>query len=119
MRTLMLTSLVLAMATSVNAQILNGAAPAPRSVQCVAAFELMQRAAPNWATQVSVQHAWTAWSQQAAQLSQTGGVDYGTQVNREMTDLAERLPNEAQLLSSRAMQCVADAPVGPRPRLRR
>jgi len=87
-----------------------GNGPAPRSVECIAAFELMDRAAPNWTQQASVQVAWQGWEIEAVRLTRRTNVDFGTQINREMTTLADRTSSDPNTLSRRAVQCVADAP---------
>ena len=83
---------------------------APRSVECIAAFELMDRAAPNWTQQSSVQVAWQGWEIEAVRLTRRTNVDFGTQINREMTALADRTSSDPNTLSRRAVQYVADAP---------
>ncbi len=83
---------------------------APRSVECVAAFELMQRAAPDWTRQTSVQTAWQNWQTEAIDLTLRKHVDFDTQVSREMTALADQLALDPNTLSRRALNCVADAP---------
>ena len=101
-----------AMAVLGSAQAESGltAAPAPQSIECVAAFELMNRAAPNWTRQTNVQIAWQGWQGQATRLARSTDVDYGTQINRAMTTLADQLTLDPNLLSRRVMQCVADIP---------
>lgn len=107
MRSLVLASAALITTAGVNAQT---EAPAPRSVECIAAFEIMDRAAPSWTKQQSVQTAWQGWEGQALRLMDRANVDFGTQINREMTALAAKTVEQPDLLSKRAIQCVAEAP---------
>lgn len=110
-KTAILIAVALATAISAQAESWHDKAPAPRSVECVAVFELMDRAAPNWTRQVSVQSAWQSWQGEAVRLSSRAQVDFGTQISREMTSLADQLTLDPNVLSRRALQCVADAPV--------
>ncbi|MEM1086703.1 MAG: hypothetical protein AAGH90_03170 [Pseudomonadota bacterium] len=84
-------------------------APAPRAVQCVSVFEIMDRAAPSWSAQTEVQRARLTWRSSATHLAQRTGVDYGTQVNREMTRLADLSAKRPNILSGLALECLAEA----------
>ena len=103
-------SITIAASLIASAAAYADSAPAPRSVECIAAFELMERAAPNWTRQTSVQVAWQGWETEAVRLTRRTNVDFGTQINREMTALADRTSSDPNTLSRRAVQCVADAP---------
>ncbi|MEM8617004.1 MAG: hypothetical protein AAGF20_08725 [Pseudomonadota bacterium] len=83
---------------------------APRAIQCVALFEIMDRAAPNWVAQASVQTAWQKWEKAALTLSHRHGVDFGEQVNQEMVKLADDAVSHPGRLSARAVACIADGP---------
>ena len=107
MRSLVIVAAALIITAGVSAQT---EAPAPRSVECIAAFEIMDRAAPSWTRQQSVQTAWQGWEGQALRLMDRANVDFGTQINREMTALAANTDEQPELLSKRALECVADAP---------
>lgn len=86
-------------------------APAPRAVQCVSVFEIMDRAAPNWMAQPSVQLAKRSWQDQAEMLSVQNEVDYGTQLNREMVRLADASSENPDILANIALNCLAEAKV--------
>jgi len=105
-----LIAITVATLNTAHAQRWQDQAPAPRSVECVAAFELMQRAAPDWSRQASVQAAWQGWQTEAIKLSQRAQVDFDTQISREMTALAGLLTLDPNTLSRHALNCVADAP---------
>ena len=83
--------------------------PAPRSVQCSAAFELMQRAAPDWASQHTVQSAREFWRADLGQLAARAGLDAETQIASEMVDMAEASISNPGIITDTAMQCVGDA----------
>lgn len=86
-------------------------APAPRAVQCVSVFEIMDRAAPKWMAQPSVQQAQRSWQDQAERLSVQSEVDYGTQLNREMVRLANLSAQNPDSLSALAVNCLAEAEI--------
>lgn len=83
--------------------------PAPRAVQCVSVFEIMDRAAPNWMLQKNVQAAKRAWQAEARALSRRAEVDFGTQINREMVRLADLSAQKPDTLSKLALNCFAEA----------
>lgn len=85
-------------------------APAPRAIECSAAFELMSRAAPRWSSEPAVREARAAWAGHVNVVSRQAGVDARTQVNQEMSRIAEATVSNPQILSALAMQCIADAP---------
>lgn len=82
----------------------------PQSIQCVAAFELMHRAAPNWTRQSTAQSAWQSWDSIARDLTSQAQVDLNEQVQREMETLANQTATVPEKLSQTAIKCVADAP---------
>jgi hypothetical protein len=110
MRILSLVLLATTTATAANAgtPVRNG--PSPQSISCVAAFELMHRAAPNWTRQPAVQQAWQSWEGIALDLTSQARVDFGEQVQREMETLANQTQSTPNALSQSAMKCIADAP---------
>lgn len=110
MRVLCLSFVAIVAAHSAIAETTPPEAPAPRSIECIAAFEIMDRAAPNWTQQDSVLTAWQGWEGQALRLVDRANVDFGTQINREMTSLAASTVEQPELLSERALRCVAEAP---------
>lgn len=83
--------------------------PAPRSVQCSAAFELMQRAAPEWSGQYVVQSAREFWRTDLGTLVARAGLDAETQIASEMVDMAEASIANPGVITDTAMQCVGDA----------
>lgn len=83
--------------------------PAPRAVQCVSVFEIMDRAAPNWMAQKNVQAAKQAWQAEAQALSNDTEVDFGTQINREMVRLADVSAQNPDITSKLALNCLAEA----------
>lgn len=110
MRILFFALLATATAMSANANSPVRSGPSPQSFSCVAAFELMHRAAPNWARQSAVQDAWQSWEGIALNLSAQAKVDFGEQVQREMETLANQTQTSPNALSQNAMKCIADAP---------
>ncbi|MEO1642067.1 MAG: hypothetical protein AAFR74_01940 [Pseudomonadota bacterium] len=106
MKTLALSAAILAATLMANAE---QQAPAPRAVECVSVFEIMRRAAPNWMKQTRVQAAKQAWQIDAQNLSRKAEVDFGTQINREMTRLADISAQSPDTLSKLALNCFAEA----------
>lgn len=84
--------------------------PAPRAVQCSAAFELMAQAAPSWSSQTPVIEARAAWASHVNTISSDHGAAPREQVNREMALMADALANAPSDLADLAAACVADAP---------
>lgn len=82
----------------------------PQSIQCVAAFELMHRAAPNWTRQPAAQDAWQSWDSIAQDLTAQAKVSLNEQVQREMETLANKTTTAPEKLSRTAIKCVAEAP---------
>ena len=87
--------------------------PAPRAIQCSAAFELMSRAAVQWSQQTDVMDARLAWAEYVNQIAQDNGADAGEQVSNEMDLLASTLADNPSELAELAVNCVVDAPVLP------
>ena len=84
--------------------------PAPRAIQCSAAFELMSRAAVQWSQQADVIDARLAWAGYVNSISLENGADAGEQVSNEMTLMAETLADDPSDLAQLAVNCVVDAP---------
>jgi len=84
--------------------------PAPRAIQCSAAFELMVQAAPAWSAQAPVIKARTAWAQHVNAISTAHNALPNEQVNQEMTLIADALAVDPSHLTDMAASCVADAP---------
>ena len=87
--------------------------PAPRAIQCSAAFELMSRAATQWSQQADVIDARLAWADYVNAISTQNGADAGEQVANEMRLLADTLVDDPSGLAALAVRCVADAPPMP------
>lgn len=85
--------------------------PAPRAVQCVSVFEIMDRAAPNWMKQPAVQEAYQAWAAKGSEIAAQSDVDFGTQINLEMIRLADISAQSPDTLSQLAINCLAEAAV--------
>ena len=86
--------------------------PAPRAIQCSAAFELMSRAAVQWSQQADVINARLAWAEYVNAISLENGADAGEQVSNEMNLMAETLADAPSELAELAVNCVVDAPSG-------
>ena len=84
--------------------------PAPRAIQCSAAFELMSRAAPQWSEQADVVNARLLWTDYVNALADGNGANAQEQVANEMGFMAESLAEDPSELARLATQCVADAP---------
>lgn len=84
--------------------------PAPRSIQCSAALELMARAAPRWSAQPVAQEARYFWRGEAQRLAQAAGRDTNTEIGQEMGLLAEQAVSNPDALSNRATLCISDVP---------
>ena len=84
--------------------------PAPRAIQCSAAFELMSRAAVQWSQQADVISARLAWADYVNSISQENGADAGEQVSNEMNLMAATLADHPSELAELAVKCVVDAP---------
>lgn len=108
MKTIVLSLLVLPLISHASA---TQNAPAPRAVQCVSVFEIMDRAAPTWMSQPSVQQAKQIWQSQAKRLTDQAEVDLGTQLNREMVRLADLSAQSPDTLSEIAVNCLAEAQI--------
>ena len=85
-------------------------APAPQAVTCTAAFDLMDRVAPNWTKEADVIKARTFWRSNLTTLVARTGSDAHTQVSQEMQTLANISASDPGVFSRTAVQCVADAP---------
>lgn len=84
--------------------------PAPRAIQCSAAFELMSRAATQWSQQEQVVNARLAWAEYVNSISRLNGADAGEQVENEMNVIAASLTEDPSKLSDLAVNCIVDAP---------
>ena len=84
--------------------------PAPRAIQCSAAFELMSRAATEWSQQSDVVEARMAWANYVNAISLENGADAGEQVENEMHFIAASLVDDPAKVTDLAVACVIDAP---------
>ena len=106
MKPVVLGALFVAAAFQANA---DPVATAPRAGQGVSGVEIQPRAAPNWMSQSEVTKAQTLWQRSAERLTGRLDVDFGTQINREMTRLADLSARDPQMISELALECVAEA----------
>ncbi|MEM9053782.1 MAG: hypothetical protein AAGB16_00525 [Pseudomonadota bacterium] len=101
---------VLALLTAGTVQATERDPIPPQSIECVAVFELMQRAAPSWSDQYTVQAARRSWHGIARDLAEQTEVNLVEQVQERMLELADLTALAPQRLSDKAMACIADAP---------
>lgn len=84
--------------------------PAPKAVQCSAAFQIMKRVSTRFAEQPHVEEASTAWTNKLVHLAKSENTSAKVQLTREMQVMANAAVEDPTIISDIAMQCIADAP---------